>query len=52
MEAVEFYIINGVTCINRDGVSKKLTPQDRDCIEYMIENIGKYFPDALKALKK
>ena len=52
MEAVEFYIIDGVTCINRNGVSQKLTPQDRDCIEYMMENIGKYFPDAMKAIKK
>lgn len=52
MEAVEFYIINGVTCISRGGVSRRMTPQDRDVIEFMLENIGKYFPDALKALRE
>ena len=52
MEAIEFYIIDGVTCINRNGVSQKLTAQDRDCIEYMIDNIGKYFPDAMRALRE
>ena len=52
MEAVEFFIINGQTCISRNGVSQKLTPEDRDCIEFMIENIGKYFPDAMNALRE
>lgn len=52
MEAVEFYIINGVTCIRKNGVGKQLTPEDRDCVEFMIQNIGKVFPDALKALEE
>ena len=51
MEAVEFYIIGGVTCLRRNGVGAQLTPQDRDAIEFMMENIGKFFPDALADLR-
>lgn len=52
MEAVEFFVINGVTCISRNGVSKRLAPDDRAEVEYMLEKIGEYFPDALDALRK
>ena len=52
MEALEFFLINGTTCICRNGVAKKLTPEDRDEVVFMLEKIGDYFPDALKALKK
>lgn len=52
MEAVEFYIINGVTCIRKNGVGKQLTPEDRDCVEFMMDNIQKIFPDAMVALRK
>lgn len=52
MEAVEFYIIGGQTCIRRAGKGSKLTPRDRDAIEFMMENIGKYFPDAMADLRK
>lgn len=53
MEAVEFYIMNGKTCfMGKDGVGRQLTPQNRDEITFMLENIGKVFPDAMKALKE
>lgn len=52
MENVEFYIINGVTCINRNGVSKKLEPTDRECVEFMMEIISKVYPAAMEALQR
>lgn len=50
MEAVEFFIINGQTCIRRNGVSKPLTPADRDAVEFMLENMHRFFPAAIKRL--
>ena len=50
MESVEFYIINGQTCLRRNGVEQLLTPKDRDAIEFMMDQLGKYFPEALKRL--
>lgn len=51
MEAVEFFVIGGQSCIRRNGVSRPLTPKDRDCVEFMMENIQKVFPAAMSALK-
>lgn len=51
MEAVEFYTLNGKTYINRSGASKELTPDDREIIEFMMDNIEKIFPDAMAALR-
>ena len=50
--AVEFYIINGQTCLRRNGVEQKLTPQDRDAIEFMLSNIRLYFPDTMARLEE
>lgn len=51
MEKLEFFLINGQTCIRReDGSSKPLTTDDRDAIDFMLENIKRYFPDAFDRL--
>lgn len=51
MEKLEFYIINGQTCIRRaDGVGKALTPADRDAVEFMLCQIEKLFPVAFNRL--
>ena len=52
MESVEFYIINGLTCIRRNGESKPLTPSDREEVTFMLDNMQRYFPDAVKRLKE
>jgi len=52
MEAVEFFIINGQTCIRRKGISKPLTPADRDEVEFMLENMRRYFPVAVGRLEE
>jgi len=52
MEAVEFYIINGQTCIRRNGEGKPLAPSDREEITFMLDNMQRYFPDTLKRLKE
>jgi hypothetical protein len=52
MEGVEFYNINGKTCICRDGVTSELTPKDRDAIEWMLGKITQYFPKAVERLKE
>lgn len=52
MEAVEFYIINGQTCIRRNGCARQLTPSNREEIMFMIDNLQRYFPDTLKRLKE
>ena len=51
MEGVEFYIINSQTCISRDGVSQPLTQADRDVIEFMMEQLTKYYPYAVARLR-
>ncbi len=52
MEAVEFFIIGGQTCIRRKGVSKPLTPKDRDEIEWMLLEMRKCFPMAVQRLEE
>ena len=52
MEAIEYFIINGQTCIRRNGVSKALTPKDRDAIEFMLRNMEKCFLATVKRLKE
>ncbi|MBQ2674113.1 MAG: LuxR family transcriptional regulator [Prevotella sp.] len=51
MENVEFFIINGQTCISRNGVSSPLSEKDRDVIQFMIQQLHMYFPDALQQLQ-
>lgn len=52
MEAVEFFIIDGQTCIRRNGVSKPLTPKDRVEIEWMLEQMQRCFPHAVSRLQE
>ena len=52
MEAVEFFIINGQTCIRRNGVSKPLTPKDRVEIEWMLDQMQRCFPHAVCRLQE
>lgn len=51
MEAVEFYVIGGQTCIHRNGVSKPLTPADHDEVVWMLEQMRANFPDAVERLE-
>lgn len=51
MEAVEFFIIDGQTCIRRNGVSKPLTPADREEVVWMMEQMRNHFPDAVERLE-
>lgn len=51
MEKVEFFIIGGQTCIRRNGVSKPLTPFDRDAVEFMLERMQECFPAAMERLQ-
>lgn len=51
MEKVEFFIIGGQTCIRRNGVSKPLTPSDRDAVEFMLERMQECFPAAMERLQ-
>ena len=50
MEAIEFYIIGGQTCIRRDGVGRPLTPSDRKEIEWMLQQMRRRFPEAVARL--
>lgn len=52
MEKVEFFIIGGQTCIRRNGVSKPLTPSDRDAIEFMLDQMQQHFPAAIERLQE
>lgn len=51
MEAVEFFILRDQTCIRRNGVSRPLTPTDREEIVWMLEQMRNHFPDAVKRLE-
>lgn len=51
MEAVEFYIIRGQTCIRRGGVGRPLTPSDRTEIEWMLGKMRSCFPAAVERLE-
>ena len=52
MEAVEFFVIDGQTCIRRDGVSKPLTQKDREEVEWMLERMRSCFPEAVTRLQE
>ena len=52
MEAVEFFLINGQTCIRRNGVSRPLTPKDRDAVEFMLHNMEQCFPATVNRLRE
>ena len=50
MEQVEFFIINGQTCIRHNGISKPLTQSDRKEVTFMLEKIKRHFPKAFDRL--
>ena len=50
MEAEEFFVIHGQTCIRRNGVSKPLTPSDRDEVGWMLVQMRHLFPEAAERL--
>jgi DNA-binding CsgD family transcriptional regulator len=52
MEAVEFFVIGGQTCIRRNGVSKPLKPSDRDEVEWMLGQMRSLFPAATGRLEE
>lgn len=51
MEKVEFFIIDGQTCLRRGGVSKPLTPGDREEVEWMLGQMRSCFPEAVERLE-
>lgn len=51
-KSIEFFVLGNKTCICRDGESRPLTPADRDAVTFMLENISKTFPEALRALQQ
>ena len=52
MEAVEFFIIGGQTCIRRNGVSKPLTPSNHEEVEWMLKQMRYLFPEATERLEE
>ncbi len=53
MESVEYFIINGKTCLRTsDGKSKMLETGDREAILFMMEKIRAYFPQSLERLEE
>ena len=50
MESIEFYIIRNQTCLRRNGISKPLTPGDREEITFILERMKRYFPQSIKRL--
>ena len=52
MEAIEFYLWEGVVCYRVDGHEQTLTQSDREIIEFILNTLQKFFPSALKALSE
>lgn len=52
MEAVEFFIIGGQTCLRCNGVSRPLTPSDREEVVWMLEQMRSSFPEAVTRLEQ
>ena len=52
MEAIEFYLWEGDVCYRFEGQERKLQPRDREIIEFILDSLEKYFPDALAALNE
>ena len=52
MEAIEFFVLNGLTywCVN--GKSRQLTANDRDAVSYLFEKIASTFPLAMERLEE
>ncbi len=52
MEAVEFFVLGGQTCIRQRGVSKLLMPSDRDAVVFMLEQMMRCFPESCARLQE
>ena len=52
MEAIEFYLWEGEVRYRVDGHERTLKQSDWEIIEFILETLQKFFPDALQALNK
>lgn len=52
MEAIEFYLWEKQVCYRVDGNERVFTQQDREIVEFVLDFIRKFFPDALMALSE
>lgn len=50
MEKLEFYLWDGQIRYRMDGVEHILKQEDREIVEFVLENLRKFFPDAMNAL--
>lgn len=52
MEAIEFYLWDGQIRYRVDGVEHTLRQEDREIIEFVLNHVRRYFPDAMTALNE
>lgn len=52
MEKIEFYLWDGKVRYRVDGEEYTLTQSDRQIIEFVLDTLEKFFPEALKTLNK
>lgn len=52
MEAIEFYLWEGEVRYRVNGQERKLAQGDREIIEFVLDTLGRYFPEALAALNE
>ena len=52
MEAIEFYLWDGEVRYRVDGQERKLAQNDREIIEFVLDTLWRYFPEALAALNE
>lgn len=50
MEAIEFYLWEGSIRYRIDGEEKILSQNDREVVEFVLDNLRRFFPEALMAL--
>ena len=50
MEAIEFYLWEGTVRYRKNGVEQILSEHERDIVEFVLEQLRKFFPEALQAL--
>lgn len=52
MEAIEFYLWDGEVRYRLNGNERELSLNDREIIEFVLDTLSRYFPDALVALNQ
>ena len=52
MEAIEFYLWDGEVRYRVDGTERVLTQGSREIVEFVLDVLGRYFPDALEAVSE